>query len=103
MAERRQSARHPRSVEGRIGYAGRYRLRCLILNLSRDGAKIALKRATDIPAEFFLNIPSENPKIGYWVRKKWRRGNMLGVSFTESPPATEPLPGLSRGRGDYRA
>jgi hypothetical protein len=103
MAERRQSARHSRSVEGRIGYAGKYRLRCLILNLSRDGAKIALKRATDIPAEFFLNISGEDPKTAYWVRTKWRRGKVLGVSFTETPAAREPLPGLSRGHGNYRA
>jgi hypothetical protein len=102
MVERRQSARHPRSLEGRIGYAGKYRLRCLILDISRDGAKISLKRPADIPEEFFLNISGEG-QAACWVRKKWRRGNVLGVTFTQSPAAKELLPGLSRGRGNYRA
>lgn len=104
MPKRRQSSRERRSLEGRIGYAGRYRVRCLVLNLSKGGAKLGLKSLhANVPAEFFLRISGKNDGAAYWVRTIWRSGNMLGVAFTEPPVDSEPLLGLRHGHGAYRA
>lgn len=103
MPERRKSARHAGSLEARIGYAGKYRLRCLVLNISRNGAKLALKSPADLPAEFSLSISTESAQSPYWVRKKWRRGTVLGVTFIEMPPGKTPIYGVRRGRGAYKA
>jgi hypothetical protein len=103
MPERRASPRQARSLEGRIGYAGKYRLRCLILNMSPDGAKLALKSPANLPAEFFLSISRKGDQCHYWARTKWRRGTMLGVAFAAMPSEMAPSYGLRRGRGTYKA
>jgi hypothetical protein len=103
MSERRQSLRPRRSLEGLIGYDGRYRLRCLILDVSPSGAKLSLKAPLPVPAEFFLRIFGTNIKSVYWACTKWRRGNVLGVAFGEAPAPVEPLLGVRPGHGSYRA
>jgi hypothetical protein len=101
--EPRRSPRHARPLEGRIGYAGKYRLRCLILNISGSGAKLALKRQSDLPAEFFLSISRQGQTTDYCARTIWRRGNMIGVAFSKPPAGSAPLYGLRRGHGAYQA
>ena len=103
MSERRQSSRRRRSFEGLIGYDGRYRLRCLILNVSPSGAKLSLKAPLQVPAEFFLRISGTNIETIYWACTKWRRGNVLGVAFGKAPPDGGPLLGVRPGHGRYRA
>jgi PilZ domain len=103
MSERRQSSRQRRSLEGRIGYDGRFRLRCLVLNISPGGAKLSLKASSQVPAEFFFSISGTNFERVYWASTKWRRGNVLGVAFGEAPASGEPLLGIRRGHGSYRA
>jgi hypothetical protein len=103
MLERRKSSRQARSMEGRIGYAGKYRLRCLILNISSNGAKLALKSPANLPAEFILSISRQDAQREYWARTTWRRGNVLGVTFTEPPTGSTPLYGVRRGHGAYQA
>lgn len=102
MPEQRRSPRGSRPLEGRIGYAGKYRLRCIVLNVSRSGAKLALKSSTELPIEFFLSISRGDAQGNYWVRVKWRRSNTLGVAFLEPSTQSDPVYGLSRGRGVYR-
>lgn len=101
--EQRRLLRHLASLEGRIGYDGKYRLRCLILNISRDGAKLALKAPFDLPAEFFLTVSRRGEQIQYWARIKWRRGLVLGVTLARAQDAIAPDYGLSRGRAAYKA
>jgi hypothetical protein len=104
LLEQRQSQRPRRFSEGRISYGGRYRLRCLVVNISKLGARLALKSVTtSLPAEFLLSISEKGRETSYWARTKWRQGNTLGVDFTEPPAVGEPLLGVSRGRGSYRA
>lgn len=58
----------------------------------------------NIPAEFFLCISGRETEKGYWARTMWRRGNVLGIAFTEPPENSEPLlVGVSQGHGPYRA
>ena len=101
--DRRKSLRQAHSIEGRIGYAGKYRLRCLILNISSIGAKLALKAPADLPAEFILSISRQDTGREYWARTTWRRGNVLGVAFTEPPKGSTPIYGVRRGHGPYQA
>ena len=103
MPERRQSLRKARSREGRIGYAGKYRLQCLILNMSPTGAKLVLKSSAELPAEFFLSISRKGEENHYWAQTKWRRGTVLGVTFSVMPPGTAPLYGVRRAHGAYKA
>lgn len=103
MLERRESAREACSLEGRVGYAGRYRLRCLILNVSRGGAKLVLKASVNLPREFFLTISREDASCDYRARVMWRKGNTFGVAFAAAAAATSPLLGLRRGRESYKA
>jgi hypothetical protein len=100
MLERRKSPRQVRSLEGRIGYAGKYRLRCVILNISSTGAKLALKAPADLPAEFILSISRQDHQREYWARATWRRGKVFGVVFTDPPTGSAPLYGV-RGRTTY--
>ena len=101
--EQRKSLRHARPLEGRIGYAGKYRLRCLILNISGRGAKLALKRAAELPAEFILSISRQGQATDYCARTIWRRGNMIGVTFSKPPAGSALILGIRRGRGAYQA
>jgi hypothetical protein len=101
--EPRKLPRQARPLEGRIGYAGKYRLRCLILNISGSGAKLSLKRQSNLPVEFFLSISRRGEHTEYWARTIWRRGNTIGVIFSEPPAGSAPMYGLRRGRGAYQA
>ncbi len=103
MPERRKSPRRTGSLEGRIGYAGKYRLRCLILNISPEGAKLALNSAAELPAEFILSLSTRDGQQDYWARTAWRRGNVLGVAFTQPHDGSIPVYGVKRGRGPYQA
>lgn len=94
MLEKRNSRCQARSMEARIGYDGKFRLRCLILNISPDGAKLSLKAAAELPAEFVLSTSNTE----YWARTTWRKSNVLGVSFTEPPVGTIPAYGVRQGR-----
>lgn len=98
MPERRKSSRQLRSMEARIGYAGKYRLRCLVLNISPDGAKLALNSPANLPSEFILSISGRGSQREYLASTRWRRGNVLGVALTEPPEGVIPLYGVRRGR-----
>jgi hypothetical protein len=56
MVERRITERLPASLEARIAFGGRYRLRCMVLNISETGAKLVLDKSADVPAQFILSI-----------------------------------------------
>src|SRR5579863_10097231 len=62
MQERRQAVRKDRSLEGRIGYDGKYRLRCLVLNISAEGAKLSLKFPAILPKEFSEHRQARSPR-----------------------------------------
>lgn len=89
-------------MQGRIGYAGKYRLRCVILNISPDGAALALKSAAELPAEFILSISGRDTEREYWSRTIWRWGNVLGVSLTEPPAGSIPRYGIRHGPRAYK-
>lgn len=102
MPERRKSPRQAHSVDARIGYGGKYRLRCLILNISPEGAKLSLKSAAELPAEFVVSFSRQGAQKNYWARTTWRRGNVLGVTLTEPHADSIPLLGVRHSGGPYQ-
>ena len=85
--ERRKTQRWPIFLEGTIGFAGRYRLKCMVQNLSETGAKLAFHKVTDAPAEFTLNVSLAGEETHYLARRRWRRHRLIGVKFVRPPVA----------------
>lgn len=86
MQETRISRRRAAFIDARIGFNGKFRLRCLVQNLSETGAKLVLKVGADVPAEFVLSVPT-NGEVQRGAYIRWRNHNSIGVEFT-SPPMT---------------
>ena len=60
VQERRKEPRFPLFAAGRIGFGGRkFRVTCLVQNVSSSGAKLVLRPRTDLPFEFHLRICEE--------------------------------------------
>lgn len=83
--ERRKAQRRPIFVEGTTSFAGRFRLRCLVRNLSETGVMLAFKAATDPPSEFTLNVFFRGREARYLARPRWRRHRLVGVEFVRPP------------------
>jgi hypothetical protein len=56
MIERRTGERLQASLPARVAFRGRYRLRAVVRNASETGAKLALDKPVDLPAEFVLSF-----------------------------------------------
>ena len=76
--ERRKTPRHPIFVEGTICFAGQFRLRCLVQNFSEGGAKLVFNTATDVPAEFTLNILLEGKENSILGKRDMAKGSLDG-------------------------
>src|SRR5262245_58442769 len=99
LPERRKEPRFPLFAAGRIGFAGRkFRVGCLVQNISSRGAKLVLRARADLPSEFRLRItekmiPDEirmrcrNASLDlakeYLVQVIWRKRDALGVEFRQ--------------------
>jgi hypothetical protein len=97
MHERRREPRLPMFASGKIGFGGRkFRVSCLVQNISNAGAKLVLHASTDLPAEFSLRVSekmSDDRMRIKWqrasldlekefvVQTRWRKGNAIGVEF----------------------
>jgi hypothetical protein len=94
-SERRKTPRHPIFVEGTLSFAGRYRLKCLVQNLSEGGAKLAFSKATNAPAEFTLSVIVGGEVAQYSARTVWRNWRSVGVEFVRprktNATASEPV------------
>jgi hypothetical protein len=97
VQERRKEPRFPLFASGRIGFGGRkFRVTCLVQNVSSSGAKLVLRPRTDLPFEFRLRIcekmiedemrmrcqrASLDLEKEYLVQVRWRKRDALGVEF----------------------
>jgi hypothetical protein len=91
MLEPRKARRRRLSLEARIGFAGKYRLRCLVVNLSSEGAKLTFTHAVDVPDEFLLSISQNGGITTHAAVVSWRARRSLGVTFTGSAKSLEPI------------
>ena len=84
MLERRKEQRLPIFLDGKIGFSGRrFRVSCMVQNISSSGAKLVLHNAADLPSEFSLTIISKI-QVAYGVRTRWRQHNSIGVEIEHS-------------------
>src|SRR5262249_11774993 len=97
MPERRREPRVPIFASGKIGFGGRkFRVSCLVQNISNAGANLVLHASADLPVEFSLRVSEkmsdDRMRIKwqrasldlakeYVVQTRWRKGNALGVEF----------------------
>jgi hypothetical protein len=73
MHERRKAPRRPAFWDAKIGFNGRrFRVNCMVQNISAGGARLALRQAVDLPPEFSLTIACKQERLEYGVRTKWR-------------------------------
>jgi len=84
-SERRKTQRRPVFVEGTITFAGRYRLKCLVQNLSEGCAKLAFNTVTNVLAKFALNIVLGGRTAQYLASTIWRNRRSVGVEFVRPP------------------
>jgi hypothetical protein len=60
MVEHRREQRLPIFLDGKIRFSGRrFRVSCMVQNVSSSGAKLVLRNAADLPNEFSLTIISK--------------------------------------------
>jgi PilZ domain len=101
LQERRKEPRFPIFASGGIGFGGRkFRVGCLVQNISSSGAKLVLRARTDVPSEFRLKIYEkmiedqmrmrcQNASLDlereYLVQVRWRKRDALGVEFKRVP------------------
>jgi hypothetical protein len=99
MVERRARERLHVSLPARVGFGGRYRLRGVVLNLSSAGAKLALDRSAELPADFVLSVCYKGEERHYRAAIRWRKRDALGVELRALPAADgEWLRGLAKSR-----
>ncbi len=86
MQERRKEARRPAFWDAKIGFNGRrFRVDCMVQNISPGGARLALRQAADLPPEFNLTIACKQGRLEYGVRTKWRMRRTMGVEIVRGP------------------
>jgi hypothetical protein len=97
--ERRTDERLHASLPARVAFGGRYRLRGVVLNISGTGAKLALDKSGDVPAEFVLSVCFKRQERHYKAKIQWRKREALGLGLRPLPAAdSEWLQGLARTR-----
>jgi PilZ domain-containing protein len=97
MLERRREQRRSVFLDGKIDFNRRqFHLGCLVQNVSFSGAKLVLRNAANIPAEFSLIISSQEHSI-FRARTKWRQRNTIGVEIIH-PHMANSLDGSHRPR-----
>ena len=85
MQERRKEPRRPAFWDAKIGFNGRrFRVNCMVQNISAGGARLALRQAVDLPPEFSLTIACKQ------VRTKWRIHRTVGVEIVRGPQLRSP-------------
>ncbi|HYZ23604.1 MAG TPA: PilZ domain-containing protein [Rhodopila sp.] len=87
MIEERR--KHPRTEISEHGYisAGGSVMRCLVLNISPEGAAIEVDNPAFVPQRFRL-VMANDSSIVHECRVAWIQKNRVGLTFVE--PVTRP-------------
>ncbi len=75
----RHEPRKPVFTDARVVVAGGRALKCIILDLSPNGARIEIEDAENLPDHVLLKTNSDGEARR--ARVAWRRANMAGLSF----------------------
>jgi hypothetical protein len=81
MEERRK---HPRTEINHLGYisAGGAVMRCLVLNISPEGAAVEVDNPAFVPQRFRLVMANDASAV-YECRIAWIQKNRVGLTFVE--------------------
>jgi hypothetical protein len=86
MGEKRNIVRQKSFLRGRLYFnRGHASVDCLIRDISKQGARVVVSDALNLPAVVDLHIPQKERTLK--ARVLWRHGNAIGLSFAESLPA----------------
>jgi hypothetical protein len=89
MSERRIATRQKSFLRGRIYFNNRRSaVDCLIRDISDTGARLIFSSTIAIPDVADLYIPQKEQTLP--VHVQWRRGDEVGVAFSETGRAPEP-------------
>jgi hypothetical protein len=92
MAERRGKPRQKSFLRGCIYFNNRRSvLDCLVRDLTEEGARIIFSHTVNVPDVVELYIPQKEQTLRAYV--KWRRGDDVGLDFTNravAAPAASP-------------
>lgn len=81
MTERRATIRQRSLIKGRIYFNNRLSsMDCLVRDITATGARLEFSENVTLPAAFELYIP--NRQEYFRARTKWRRGSLLGITWT---------------------
>lgn len=91
--EKRRLARRKLGIPAKVIPADRSRIAssCVVVDLSRSGAKLSVSNPLSIPDEFTLVLP-EVP-AGHRSRIAWRSRSEVGVRFVPNAPDETALAG----------
>ena len=68
--------------------AGKAANRCLVTNISPEGAELELVENVRVPPQFTLHIPHEG--MAYRAQVRWRESGRIGVEFYGSETMEQP-------------
>jgi hypothetical protein len=89
MSERRVAPRQKSFLRGCIYFNNRRSVMdCLVRDLTEDGARVIFSHAVNVPDVVELYIPQKEQTLR--ARVKWRRGDDVGLDFTEPETAASP-------------
>jgi hypothetical protein len=91
MSERRNTTRKKSFLQGRIYFNNRRSaLDCLIRDISDTGAKLIFSDSVQTPDIIELYVPHKEQTLRAEVQ--WRRGEEMGVGFTDAVALTADQP-----------
>jgi hypothetical protein len=89
MPEARQAERVKSLLRAQIIFNNRMTtVDCVIKNISKTGAKLALNNTLSIPSEFDIYVPQKSHT--YRARLVWRDKDAMGVEFLDMSDAAPP-------------
>jgi len=76
--------KHPRTEINQLGYisAGGAVMRCLVLNISSEGAAVEVDNPAFVPQRFRLVMANDASAV-YECRIAWIQKNRVGLTFVE--------------------
>ena len=79
--ERRKKQRRLVFVQGKVCFSKRCHVKCVVQNLSEDGAKITFALAADLPytLKLVIDLPDGQPE--YLAVTRWRKKRSVGVEL----------------------
>jgi hypothetical protein len=84
MIERRALIRHKTFIKRRIYFNNRLSSKdCIVRDVTEKGARLQISESVALPDAFELYLPNKDEH--FRAQAQWRKGDQLGVSWTQEP------------------